>query len=145
MALQIVESWGCAPDAKTILNIAESALQKLNPIFPEKTGEVRLHVQEFADEETLEALYLDDAYALLGVYSGIALSLELHAVSKHRDAEIWLFRMPILRAWAEQGDITLEALITQTLVTELAAHYRWTSTQIAELYQAASLAAPDFE
>lgn len=145
MAMEIEESWGVAPSGDAMVVIAKNAYARLSKFFADDTPDIKIHIEEFADEETLEALFIEDPYELRGVYSGIARSLELHDVSKDDETEIWLFRMPILRVWMEQGDITLEALITQALITEVAAHHRWSSKQVAELYQAASLAPPDWE
>lgn len=131
MGTLVDESWGCAPASGVMLKIAQNVLQLVRPELPKNIGEVLIQINELADEEMLEALFLDDPYALRGVYSGIAGALELHAVQT--DAEIWLFRQPILQYWIQRGDLALEPLIGHVLLEEIAAHYRWSDDELSRL------------
>lgn len=118
-----------------------SVLERARPFFPEGVGEVELHVEEIADEETLEALFIEDPMLLKGAYSGMTNALELHAVKS--DADIWIFRQPILLHWVKAGDLVLESLIAAAVLAELAGHFRWNSEQVQKLKNALDI--PDVE
>ncbi len=80
-------------------------------------------VEEFADEELLAELGIEDAFDLTGVYEG----LPLHAKSIDHTGtlpdRIRLFRRPILDEWAARGDETLEHLVAHVLVHEVGHHF----------------------
>ena len=43
---------------------------------------------------------------------------------------VFLYRRPILDEWAEQGEITLEELVTNVLVHEIGHHFGLSDAQI---------------
>jgi predicted Zn-dependent protease with MMP-like domain len=81
-----------------------------------------LLIQEFADEETLEAMEIEDPFELTGIYEGVPLterSVEQSGTLPERNR---LFRRPILDEWAGLAD-TLEHLVAHVLIHEVGHHF----------------------
>ena len=87
---------GKAPDAGEIEALARAAMARLPGQFRERLGEVLLRVEEFADEETLAALGIDDPFELTGLYEGVPLGEKSITESGAMPDCIRLFRAPIL-------------------------------------------------
>ncbi|ACT60689.1 metallopeptidase family protein [Hirschia baltica] len=139
----VEESWGCAPHGDTLLKIADKVLSQMRPFFPDGVGQINIFIDELPDEETLEALYLDDPYALYGAYSGMTSALELHEIEA--DARIWIYRLPILKHWVEAADIALETLIANVFLKEIASHYRWEDVMFEHVMVSANIPQIMFE
>lgn len=77
-------------------------------------------VDDFADDETLDALGLEDPYELTGLYEGRDLGSEPH--SGDLPPTVTLFRRAILEEWIDRGDVTLAELVAHVLVHEIAHH-----------------------
>jgi predicted Zn-dependent protease with MMP-like domain len=73
---------------------------------------------------------IENAYELTGLYSGVALTLELHSAPSQIPPMVWLYRMPILDEWAATGDITLEELVAHVVVHELGHHFGWSDEEM---------------
>ena len=113
---------GPPPSAEEIEAIARRALQSLPAPFSGYLRDVVLQVQDFADDETLKAMDIQDGFELTGIYEGLPLterSVEHSGTLPHR---IRLFRRPILDEWAG-GNNTLEHLVAHVLVHEVGHHF----------------------
>lgn len=121
-----------APDAEAIRAIAEATRRSLPAPFAGLAGEVRLMVEEWPDNALLDAMEIEDAYDLSGVYEGVALT-ERSVEMPEPPSTIRLFRRPILDEWAERGDVTLEALVAHVTVHEFAHHFGWSDAEIARV------------
>jgi predicted Zn-dependent protease with MMP-like domain len=119
----MTRTFGIAPTAEEIEELARTALTRLPREFLAHLGEIVLQVEEFADTETLGALGIESEYDLTGIYEGIPLSEKSIAHSGTMPDRIRLFRSPILLEWAERGDETLEHLVTHVLVHEVGHHF----------------------
>ena len=106
-------SWGSAPSLDDFAALAEAAFARLPEAFRRMTGEVVFRVEDFADEETLESLGIEDPFELTGLYQGVDLASR-----------------SILDDWAENGEITLEELVTHVLVHEIGHHFGLSDAQI---------------
>ena len=113
---------GTAPSAEEIEEIARAALARLPQAFAQHLGEVVLQVEEFADDETLAAMGIDDPFELTGIYEGVPLTEKSVEQSGALPDRVRLFRRPILDEWAEGGD-TLEHLVAHVLVHEIGHHF----------------------
>ncbi len=122
--------WGPAPSLDDIAAMARKALDSLDEPFRTHAKAVAIKVEDFADDETLSALKIDNPYELTGLYSGIALTLELHSQPSQIPPMVWLYRMPILDEWAAAGDITLEELVAHVVVHELGHHFGWSDDEM---------------
>jgi predicted Zn-dependent protease with MMP-like domain len=114
--------FGPPPSAEEIEAIARSALERLPMPFADSLGAVVLLVREFADEETLQAMGIDDPFELTGLYDGVPLTQRSVEDSGTLPERIFLYRRPILDEWAS-GEETLEHLVAHVLVHEVGHHF----------------------
>ena len=126
------DRWGAAPTLDDIAAMARKALDSLDEPFRTHAKAVAIKVEDFADEETLEAMKIDNPYELTGLYSGVALTLELHSAPSQIPPMVWLYRLPILDEWAATGDITLEELVGHVVIHELGHHFGWSDEEMHE-------------
>jgi predicted Zn-dependent protease with MMP-like domain len=126
------DRWGIPPTLDDIAAMARKALDSLDEPFRTHAKAVAIKVEDFADEETLEAMKIDNPYELTGLYSGVALTLELHSAPSQIPPMVWLYRLPILDEWAATGDITLEELVAHVVIHELGHHFGWSDEEMHE-------------
>ena len=113
---------GPPPSADEIEAIARATLRALPEQFAQSLGDIVLLVEEFADDETLQAMEIEDPFDLTGIYEGVPLTERSVTQSGTLPEQIRLFRRPILDEWAG-GDDTLEHLVTHVLVHEVGHHF----------------------
>jgi len=115
--------FAAAPTADDIERIARAALTRMPAEFAVHLGDIVLIVDDFADEETLEALGIEDPFALTGVYEGLPLTERSIDHSGTMPDRIRLFRAPILDEWIASDGERLEHLVTHVLVHEVGHHF----------------------
>ena len=103
------------PSADEMEAIARRALRSLPEPFAGHLRDVVLLIEEFADDETLDAMGIEDPFDLTGIYEGIPLTERSVDLSGTLPDKIRLFRRPILDEWAG-GEDTLEHLVAHVLV-----------------------------
>ena len=114
--------FGTPPSADEIEAIARSALGALPEPFASHLSDVVLLVEDFADDETLEAMGIEEPFDLTGIYEGIPLTERSVDQSGNLPDRIRLFRRPILDEWAS-GEDSLEHLVAHVLVHEVGHHF----------------------
>lgn len=122
--------WGPAPSLDDIAAMAQAALDRLDEPFRTKARAVAIKVEDLADEETLKAMGIEHPYDLTGLYSGVALTLELPSFPSHMPPMVWLYRLAILDEWMDTGDVTLEELVEHVVVHELGHHFGWSDEEM---------------
>jgi predicted Zn-dependent protease with MMP-like domain len=122
-----------APDAGEIEDMARAAIAALPEAYRAAAAAVALRVEEFATDEMLDDLGIDDAFELTGLYDGVPLTEKSVMDQPDRPDAIWLFRRAILDEWVSRGDIALYDLVAHVYVHELAHHFGWSDEQIAEI------------
>ena len=105
-----------------IETLARRALEALPEEFARSLGDVVLIVEDFADDETLAAMEIEDPFDLSGIYEGVPLTERSVDQSGTLPDRIRLFRRPILDEWAD-GEDTLEHLVTHVLIHEVGHHF----------------------
>jgi predicted Zn-dependent protease with MMP-like domain len=128
--------FGAPPSADEIESIARATLKALPEPFADSLGDVVLLVEEFADDETLEAMEIDDPFELSGIYEGVPLTERSVEQSGTLPERIRLFRRPILDEWAG-GEHTLEHLVAHVLVHEVGHHFGLSDDDIHALEDSA--------
>ena len=111
-----------APDAAAIERLAEAAIARLPETFRRHLTNVVLRIEDYADEEVLRSLGIEDPFDLTGLYSGRSMREETSWASGELPPMIHLYRRPLLDEWAETG-VSLEALITHVIVHEIGHHF----------------------
>ncbi|WP_114953298.1 metallopeptidase family protein [Sphingosinicella terrae] len=118
-----------APDAAEIERLADAAIAALSEPFRGLLQGVVLRVEEFADEEVLQAFGIEDPFELSGLYSGRSVDRQSSLVSGELPSMIHLYRRPLLDEWAETG-VCLEELITHVIVHEAGHHFGFSDAEM---------------
>ena len=111
-----------APDADAIRAIALKALNALPAEFRAHLGDVVLIVEEFADEETLDALGIEHPLDLSGLYHGRPVGEKSSMESGALPDRIHLYRQAILVEWVETG-VRLDDLVRHVTIHEIGHHF----------------------
>ena len=111
-----------APDAAEIERLADAAIARLPERFRVHLQGVVLRVEEFADDEVLEELGIEDPFDLSGLYSGRSLDKASSWASGELPPMIHLYRRALLDEWVDT-EVSLEALITHVIVHEVGHHF----------------------
>lgn len=111
-----------APTLADIEALAEEAWNKLPAEFRALAGDIVIRIEDFANDDVLDELDIDDPFELTGLYQGI--SLEQKSVSDApRDPDmVFLYRRPILDEWAS-SDEELGHLVAHVLIHEIGHHF----------------------
>jgi predicted Zn-dependent protease with MMP-like domain len=113
---------GLPPSSEEIEAIARRTLQSLPEPFAEHLHDVVMLIEEFADDETLRSMEIDDPFDLTGIYEGIPIGEKSVDQTATMPDRIRLFRRPILDEWAD-GEDTLEHLVAHVLIHEVGHHF----------------------
>ena len=122
-----------APDAALIEALARETIAALPAPFAGHAIHVVLRVEEFAGDDVLDELEIDDPLELTGLYDGIPMTEKSVSEPQHFPDTVWLFRRAILDEWAARGDVALGALVGHVVIHELAHHFGWSDEDIATI------------
>ena len=125
--------WTLAPSLEEIDTLARTARAALPGAIAAAAAEVALRVEEFAPQEMLDELGIEDPFELTGLYDGIPLTEKSVMDQPMGPDTIWLFRRPILEEWVDRGNVTLTELVAHVFVHELAHHLGWSDDDIAAI------------
>jgi acetylglutamate kinase len=117
------------PSEDDILALAESALAALPPRLSRHVEGIAILVEDLADEETLAALEIENAWELTGLYRGIPMGERSVSDPVRLPDMILLYRDPILIEWIESGE-DLARLVGSVLVHEIAHHFGFSDAEI---------------
>jgi predicted Zn-dependent protease with MMP-like domain len=109
-----------APDAAGLEALALETLSRLPEPFGLHLGNVILFVEDFATDDVLAEMGMDDPFTLTGLYSGRSIAHE--AQTGDLPPTIHLYRRPLLDEWVETG-VSLEALIAHVVIHEVGHHF----------------------
>ncbi len=121
-----------APSADLIADLAEEALAGIPAGLRERVRAVSILVEDSADDETLDALGLENAWDLTGLYRGVPFGQAEGVDVRHAPDVILLYREPILLEWIETGE-DLRRLVRTVLIHEIAHHFGFSDAQIERL------------
>jgi predicted Zn-dependent protease with MMP-like domain len=121
-----------APTLEDFEAIAASAYRRLPRPFLDMTGEILIRIDDFPDEEALDAIGVQSEFELLGLYSGVALDRKSVSDPRPRPDMIFLYRRPILDYWAESGE-SLGEIIVHVLIHEIGHHFGLSDDDMARI------------
>jgi predicted Zn-dependent protease with MMP-like domain len=99
-------------------------------------GDLVIRIEDFATDEVLDALGIEDPFGLTGLYHGVSLDKKSVADLPRGPDMVMLYRRPILDEWAE-GEEELGHLVTHVLVHEIGHHFGFSDADMAAIEAAA--------
>ncbi len=111
-----------APTAAEMEAIARAVLARIPEPFAGHLSDIVLLVEEFADDETLDAMGFDDPFELTGLYHGQPIGDKSAFDGMRMPDRIHLYRQPLLAEWCETG-VDLTDLIRHVVVHEVGHHF----------------------
>jgi predicted Zn-dependent protease with MMP-like domain len=125
-----------APSAAEIEKLADAAIARMPDVFRRHLDGVVLRIDEFAEEDVLAELGIEDPFDLTGLYTGRPIGQQSSLHSGELPAMIHLFRRPLLDEWAETG-VSLEALVTHVIIHEAGHHFGFSDDDMHAIEDAA--------
>jgi predicted Zn-dependent protease with MMP-like domain len=101
-----------APELADLEALAREEFARLPDEFRALCADLVIRVEEFASEDVLKRMGIEDAFDLMGLFEGIGPMPNM----------VWLYRRPILDYWAENQD-TLGAVVSHVLIHEIGHHF----------------------
>lgn len=111
-----------APTLNDIETLAEDAWNKLPAEFRALAGDIVIRVEDFANDEVLDELDIDDAFELTGLYQGVSLDKKSVTDGPRDPDMVFLYRRAILDEWAS-SDEELGHLVAHVLIHEIGHHF----------------------
>jgi predicted Zn-dependent protease with MMP-like domain len=112
-------------------------MARLPGAFRRHLDDVVLRIDEFADDETLDALGIDDPFQLSGLYRGQPVGMKSIGETGALPDMIHLYRRALLDEWVEGGE-TLEALVSHVMIHEIGHHFGLSDDDMHALEEAAA-------
>jgi predicted Zn-dependent protease with MMP-like domain len=118
------EHWlkSTAPTLADIEALADDAWARLPEEFRTMAKDVIIRVDDFATDEVLDSLGIEDPFDLMGLYQGVSLDRKSVADASAQPDMVFLYRRAILDYWAENEE-TLGHLVAHVLVHEIGHHF----------------------
>lgn len=110
------------PTATQFEQEARAVLARLPPAFREQLQDVVLKIEEFATDEQLAAVGMDDAWELSGLYEGVALPDQSQWDFERMPPVISLFRQPLLDEMDSTG-VSFSELVRHVVIHEAGHHF----------------------
>ncbi|MBA4803421.1 MAG: metallopeptidase family protein [Brevundimonas sp.] len=126
-----------APSLDDFARLARKAFDDLPDPFRTLAGDVVIRVDDFADDETLAAMDIEDPFELTGLYFGVDIGRRDEMGPAPEPARIFLYRRPILDEWCERGDVGLGQIIAHVLIHEIGHHFGLDDDQIHHIEDSA--------
>jgi predicted Zn-dependent protease with MMP-like domain len=110
------------PSATEFETAARAVLARLPEVFARELEGVVLRVEDFATDEQLDSLGIEDPYDLTGLYEGVALTERSQWDSEGLPPVITLFRQPLLAEMEETG-VGFADLVRHVVIHEAGHHF----------------------
>lgn len=111
-----------APSLADFESMAHDAWDKLPSEFRSMAGDVVIRVEDFATDDILDELDIDDPYDLTGLYQGVSLDKQSVSDAPREPDMVFLYRRPILDEWASDNE-ELGHLVAHVLIHEIGHHF----------------------
>jgi predicted Zn-dependent protease with MMP-like domain len=125
------------PSLDDLDRLAREAWAALPAKFRELAGDVLIRIEDFADEEVLEEMGIEDPFDLTGLYLGVDLTRQSIMDPSPQAPIVFLYRRALLDEWVERGDVSLAELVSHVLVHEVGHHFGFSDEQMDALLEEA--------
>ena len=113
--------------------LAREAWAALPKPFRAMAGDVIFRIENFADDDVLDEMEIDDPFELTGLYQGVDLTQRSISDPAPATPIVLLYRRAILDEWIERGDVDLAELVSHVLVHEIGHHFGLSDAQMDKL------------
>jgi predicted Zn-dependent protease with MMP-like domain len=137
MAAAIDWSSATAPSLAEFEVLAQAAFQQLPDAFRKLCDGVAIRVEDFATNEVLDELGIQNPFELMGLYQGVSLGRKSVLDVPQQPDMVFLYRRALLDYWAE-GDESLGSLVTHVLVHEIGHHFGLSDADMADIEASAT-------
>ncbi len=121
------------PSLDDIDRLARAAWAAVPQEIRTLSGDVIFRIEDFAAEDVLTELGIEDPFELTGLYQGVDLTQRSIADPAPQAAIVFLYRRAILDEWIDRGDVSLEDLIAHVLIHEIGHHFGLSDAQMDAL------------
>lgn len=111
-----------APTLDEFEKLAREEYEKLPADVREKCGEIVFRIQDYADDDVLDAMEAESPLEITGLFVGQELAAHETSSMPREPSMIFLYRVPILAEWAE-GGVELGHLIGHVIIHEIGHHF----------------------
>src|SRR5690606_10426482 len=101
--------------------------------------DIVFRIEDFAIDEVLDDMKIDDPFELMGLYQGTSLARKSVGDIPQQPDMVFLYRRPILDYWAD-GDETLGDLVAHVLIHEIGHHFGLSDADMEAIEAAAAAA-----
>jgi predicted Zn-dependent protease with MMP-like domain len=135
MAQHIIMNYTVSPSIEDLEIIASSVLENLPDELVSHCEELKILIEDLADELAEDELDLDDPFDLLALFqSGSEISPGVQRKSPAGEDTLILYRRAILDMWCETGE-DLATIIRQVMIEELGRSFDFSEDDILEMSQ----------
>ena len=126
-----------APNLAHIEAIAGEAFATIPRSLSVRVANVAIHVTDFPDDETMEAMDLESPFDILGLYVGISIDQKSIGDTPSDIDRIYLYRRPLLDYWCESNE-SLYGLVRHVLIHEIGHHFGFSDDDMDSIEASAS-------
>ncbi len=118
------KNWQTAvsPSLEDFEAMAKDAWEQLPAEFRALARDLVIRVDEFAPDDVLDSVGIEDPFELTGLYQGVSLDQKSVSDVPREPDMVFLYRRPILDEWAG-GEEELGHLIAHVLIHEVGHHF----------------------
>jgi predicted Zn-dependent protease with MMP-like domain len=121
-----------APTLVEFEQLASASWSKLPGQFRKLCGDLIIRVEDFAVDEVLDELDIENPFDLMGLYQGVSVDKK-SVLDVQRDPDmVFLYRRAILDYWAD-SDEPLGDIVTHVLVHEIGHHFGFSDADMEDL------------
>ncbi len=121
-----------APSLADFESLAATAWNRLPAHFRQVCGDVVIRIEDFAAEDVLDSLDIEDPFDLMGLYQGVSLAQKSVLDPPREPDMVFLYRRAILDYWTD-GEDTLGEIITHVLVHEIGHHFGFSDEDMEDI------------
>ncbi len=130
---RIIMNFTTPPTQDDLVELAHAVLETLPDQIYDFCDDVKIDIEEMADEAIEQELGLDDPFELLALYrSGQEISPGVMSKVANDDDIIILYRRPILDMWCETGE-HISVMMRDIIVHELGVHFDFSEEEIVKM------------
>lgn len=124
-----------APSLHDLDRLARAAWAAMPATFRAMAGDILIRIEDFADDEILAEMGIDDPLELTGLYHGVDLTQASVTDPAPSAPIVYLYRRAILEEWIDRGDVSLAELVSHILIHEIGHHFGLSDAQMDALLE----------